>query len=187
MIAKGFDFSNLSLVAIIAADSLLGIQDFRADEKALHTLEQFRGRCGRRSNQGTFVIQTAQPGHPIYGRLSANDTNEFYSQLLQERKDFGFSPYSRIVEICIRDIYEDRAIRMAAKLAEALRPYFDELIGPYAPTVDKIADQHIRMLRINLKKDRSLSAHKAKLKEMIQLFSKEKKYDGHITIDVDPS
>ena len=187
MIAKGFDFSNLSLVAVIAADSLLGIQDFRADEKALHTLEQFRGRCGRRSSKGTFVIQTSQPGHPIYSRLYSNDTDEFYNQLLQERKDFAFPPYSRIVELSIRDIYEDRAIRMSSKLADVLRPYFDDITGPYAPAVDKIADQHIRMIRINLKKDRNLSAHKAKLREIIQLFCKEKRYDGHITIDVDPA
>ena len=187
MIAKGFDFSNLSLVAIIAADSLLGIQDFRADEKALHTLEQFRGRCGRRSSKGMFVIQTSQPGHPIYSRLSANDTDEFYTQLLQERKDFGFPPYSRIVEISIRDIYEDRAARMSSQLAEALKTYFEDLTGPYSPAIDKIADQHIRMIRINLKKDRNLSAHKAKLRDIIQLFCKEKRYDGHITIDVDPA
>jgi primosomal protein N' (replication factor Y) len=48
IVTKGFDFENLGLVAVIAADSLLGVQDFRADEKALQLLEQFRGRCGRR-------------------------------------------------------------------------------------------------------------------------------------------
>ena len=187
IISKGFDFSNLSLVAVIAADSLLGIQDFRADEKALHLLEQFRGRCGRRNSKGTFVIQTSQPEHPIYSRLYTNDTYDFYTELLQERKDFGFPPYSRIVGISIRDIYEDRVMRMSSQLAEALRQYFNDLIGPYSPMIDKIADQHIRMIRINLKKDRNLSVHKDKLRDMIQLFCKEKKYDGHITIDVDPA
>ena len=66
IVTKGFDFENLNLVAVIAADSLLGMQDFRADEKALQLLEQFRGRSGRRSEKGTFIIQTAQPEHPIY-------------------------------------------------------------------------------------------------------------------------
>ena len=65
IVAKGFDFSNLSLVAVIAADGLLGMQDFRADEKALQLLEQFRGRCGRRERKGMFVIQTSQPEHPV--------------------------------------------------------------------------------------------------------------------------
>ncbi len=186
IIAKGFDFSNLALVAVIAADSLLGVQDFRADEKALHLLEQFRGRCGRRDSRGTFVIQTSQPEHPIYSRLMNNDVKAFNMQLLQERKDFSFPPYSRIIELTVKDIYEDRVTRMANGLAADLRLHFSEMTGPYAPVVDKVADQHIRRIRISLRKDRNLSAHKQKLSETISLFAKKHRYDGHITIDVDP-
>lgn len=187
MIAKGFDFSRLSLVTVIAADSLLGIQDFRADEKALQLLEQFRGRCGRRDIKGTFVIQTSQPEHPIYSRLTENDADTFNLQLLQERMDFGFPPYSRIIEITVKDIFEDRLVRMSSLLAGSLIPFFESVTGPYAPVIDKIADQYIRMIRISLKKDRNLSAHKARLKDIILKFTKERKYDGHITLNVDPS
>ena len=187
IIAKGFDFSNLALVAVIAADSLLGVQDFRADEKALHLLEQFRGRCGRRDSRGIFVIQTSQPEHPIYSRLMDNDIEAFNMQLLQERKDFSFPPYSRIIELTVKDIYEDRAVRMANSLAVDLRKHFAGMTGPYAPVVDKVADQHIRRIRISLKKDRNLSAHKQKLNETVSLFVKKNRYDGHIIIDVDPS
>lgn len=187
IIAKGFDFSNLALVAVIAADSLLGVQDFRADEKALHLLDQFRGRCGRRDSKGFFVIQTAQPEHPIYSRLLNNDVEAFNMQLLQERKDFSFPPYSRIIELTVKDLYEDRAARMSNGLAGELRSYFAETTGPYAPVVDKVADQYIRRIRISLKKDRNLSVHKHKLNEIISLFVKKHRYDGHITIDVDPA
>ena len=58
ILAKGFDFDGLSLVAVIQADSLLGQQDFRADERAVQLLEQFRGRSGRRGDKGLLVIQT---------------------------------------------------------------------------------------------------------------------------------
>lgn len=187
IIAKGFDFSNLALVAVIAADSLLGIQDFRADEKALHLLEQFRGRCGRRGRQGMFVIQTSQPEHPIYKRLMDNDTEAFNIQLMQERKDFRFPPYSRIIEITVRDTYEDRTDRMSCRLAGLLRPHFPDLTGPYAPVVDKIADSYIRKIRISLAKDRSLNIRKSSLKEICWKFAKETKYEGHIIFDVDPS
>ena len=187
IIAKGFDFSNLSLVAVIAADSLLGIQDFRADEKALHLFEQFRGRCGRRGRQGRFVIQTSQPDHPIYRRLLDNDTDSFNIQLLQERKDFSFPPFSRIIEITVKDKYLARVERMSAQLADTLRPHLPELTGPYAPVVDKVADNHIRNIRLSLTKDRSLGSRKTLLKELIDKFSKEMKYEGHIIIDVDPS
>jgi primosomal protein N' (replication factor Y) len=108
-------------------------------------------------------------------------------QLLQERKDFSFPPYSRIIELTVKDMYEDRAVRMANGLAGELRCYFAEMTGPYAPVVDKVADLYIRRIRISLKKDRNLSVHKHKLNDMISLFVKKHRYDGHITIDVDPS
>ena len=185
MVGKGFDFSNLSLVAVIAADAMLGIQDFRADEKAYHLLEQFRGRCGRRQKAGTFVIQTCQPEHPIYANLAGASQNDFCSSLLAEREDFGFPPYSRIIELTVRDIYEDRAQRMAVWLGEKLTRW--NITGPYTPVVDRIADQYLRKIRICLPKDKALSASKNRIKEIISEFEKTRRYDGHITIDVDPS
>ncbi len=198
MLAKGFDFSNLSLVAVIAADTLLGMQDFRADEKALQLLEQFRGRCGRREDKGLFIIQTSQPEHPVYSRLNESAGSDL-QDMLQERHDFNFPPFSRIIEITFRDKYEDRAQRMAFKLAGMLSRHFSSgsvrrtaldaspVTGPYAPVVDKVADEYIRTIRVSLKKDRNLRSHKSALREMIATFEKAEKYTGHISIDVDPA
>ena len=194
MVSKGFDFSNLSLVAVIAADSLLGMQDFRADERAHQLLQQLRGRCGRRARRGTFVIQTTNAEHPVYQNI-AEDRPDFGTSLLTERKDFNFPPYTRIVEISVRDRFEDRAERMAFALANAIRAQRpapdgilnDPVTGPYAPTIDRIADLHIRNIRISLKKNRQLSSEKAALKAIINSFEKSMKYDGHITVNVDPS
>lgn len=185
IITKGFDFERLSLVAVISADALLGIQDFRADEKALHILEQFKGRCGRRHKRGLFVIQTAQPDHPIYMNMLHNRPEDSNNRLMMERKDFGFPPYTRIVEITVRDIFEDRVERMTGRLAARLHEY--NIAGPYTPVVDKVADQHIRKIRISFNKDRFLVMNKENLKETISAFEKEMKYDSHITIDVDPA
>ena len=185
MIGKGFDFSNLSLVAVIAADSMLGIQDFRADEKAFHLLEQFGGRCGRRGRKGTFVIQTSQPEHPIYANLSGRAYEDFQNTLLDERKDFGFPPYSRIIEITVKDRFEDRAERISRWLGERLARF--NVIGPYTPAVDMIADMYIRSLRICLPKDRMLTTRKRSIRDIISDFEKSRKYNDHITIDVDPS
>lgn len=185
IVTKGFDFSNLSLVAVIAADSLLGVQDFRADEKALQLLLQLRGRSGRREQQGMFVIQTSQPEHPIYKHLDNTLEGNFSLDLLQERHDFGFPPYSRIIEITIKDTYEDRADRMAKDLSRRFKNM--NIVGPYTPAVSKVADQHIRMLRISLPKDRNLKSRKESIKATVATFEKEKKYDGHITLNVDPA
>ena len=185
IIGKGFDFSNIGLVAVIAADAMLSIQDFRADEKALHLLEQFRGRCGRRGKKGMFMIQTSQPEHPVYESLKNMAGEDFTKSLLAERQDFGFPPYSRIIEITIRDRFEDRAGRMALWLAERFAGF--NITGPYKPSVDRIADQHIQKIRICLPKDRTLMEKKRRIREIISGFEKSKKYDDHITVDVDPA
>ena len=198
ILTKGFDFSRLSLVAVIAADTLLGLQDFRADEKALQLLEQFRGRCGRRGSKGMFVIQTSQPEHPIYQKLINKEEDPQNSTLLLERKTFNFPPYSRIIEITIRDRFENRAERMARSLADILKRHFgmrpgaialpgSPVTGPYAPAVGKVADQHIRCIRISLRKDRQLKAGKQAVADIVRKFENEGKYADHIVIDVDPA
>ena len=186
MLTKGFDFAGLSLVAVIAADTFLGIQDFRADEKALQMLEQFRGRCGRRGEKGLFVIQTSQPEHPVYKMIGSQQRSALDDGFMQERKDFNFPPFTRIIEITIRDRFEDRAVRMASALSQTLAVSFD-ITGPYAPAIDKVADEHIRIIRLSMKKDRSLSANKKSVLKTVQNFEKSRRYDGHISINVDPS
>ena len=188
IVTKGFDFENLNLVAVIAADSLLGMQDFRADEKALQLLEQFRGRSGRRSEKGTFIIQTAQPEHPIYQNLKTNNSNHYSLQLLEERKDFNFPPFCRIIELTIRDNNEKRAYAMSFKLADHLRNMFsmEQLTGPYQPAVDKIENEHIWKIRVNLQKNKVLNTNKQMLTKAISDFEKSAKYTGHITLNVDP-
>lgn len=204
ILTKGFDFSGLSLVAVIQADSMLGINDFRADEKALQLLEQFRGRCGRRGSRGTLVIQTAQPEHPVYKELlkssgAEGNSQELWKMLLQERMDFRFPPFCRIINILIKDIYEDRADRMSISLLRELEKWqaeirnqeetsvLPEITGPYSPAVSKVADSHIRIIRISLAKDRQLRYNKKALENIIKSFERSNNYSSHLTIDVDPA
>lgn len=201
MVAKGFDFSGLSLVAVLQADSILGQEDYRADERGLQLLEQFRGRCGRRGEKGLFVIQTSQPEHPVYqsidGKLDGNGTVE---RFLGERKMFGYPPYSRVIGIIIKDYNQTRADLMSRELAEAVRSTLGvgfrlvpgtangpSVIGPYSPAVDKVSGQNIHQIRVLLPKDRSLTKNKATLAAAVSLFEKERKYSGHIALDVDPA
>ena len=188
IVTKGFDFENLRLVAVIAADSLLGIQDFRADEKAFQIMEQFRGRCGRRTDKGLFIIQTSQPEHPIYQNLLSGREEPFNLQLLEERKDFNFPPYSRIIEITIKDKNEKRAFAISGKLASMLESRFssESITGPYQPIIDRIEDEHIKKIRVSLKKDKYLSTNKSTLIKIITYLEKASRYTGHITINVDP-
>ena len=191
IVTKGFDFSGLTLVAVLQADSLLGQEDYKADEKALQMLEQFRGRCGRRGTKGMFVVQTSQPGHPVYTALEGKaGLEETRSRFLQERKVFGYPPYSRIVALVVKDGNLARLERLCRDLAEDLgRLGFRsrvQVAGPYAPAVDMVSGKHIRKIRVLLPKDRFLSENKAILKTAVEAFGKDRKYPGHIALDVDP-
>lgn len=69
MISKGFDFSRLTLTAVLKAEALTSLFDFRADERALQLLLQLMGRAGRRDVPGEIIIQTNQSGLPVYRML----------------------------------------------------------------------------------------------------------------------
>lgn len=201
MVAKGFDFSGLSLVAVLQADSILGQEDYRADERGLQLFEQFRGRCGRRGEKGLFVIQTSQPDHPVYQNIDGKiDDSGMMARFLGERKMFGYPPYSRVIGVIVKDYNQARVDLLSRELAEAIRGALGarlsfapgvqnspDVIGPYSPAIDKISNQNIRQIRVLLPKDRSLVRNKETLAAAVERFEKEKKYSGHIALDVDPA
>ena len=189
IITKGFDFDGLSLVAVLQADSLVGQQDFRADERAFQLLEQFRGRSGRRGQPGRLVIQTREPEHPVYARLnSGNDDN-----LLAERKLFGYPPYTRLVHLILKDSNEKRLDFLSRELRNALLAAFDgadtppAVVGPYTPVVDRVAGESIRQIRVAFPRNKALTALKRTLAAAVSAFGTERRYTSHITVDVDPA
>lgn len=190
MIAKGFDFSGLSLVAVLQADSIIGQQDFRADERALQLLEQFRGRTGRRGEKGTLVIQTAQPDHPVLQELVSGSGDGFIRRLLEERRTFGYPPYTRLVNVIFRDADRQRletfAGDFAAGLSSAPGGESMSVAGLCAPLVDRVAGEYVRHVRIALRRDKRLFACKSLISERLSAFEKERNYTGHAVIDVDP-
>lgn len=200
IVAKGFDFERLDLVAVIQADGLFGQQDFRADERAAQLLVQLRGRCSRRGGKGLFVIQTATPDHPVYSMLDGGE--DLTLTRLGERRAFAFPPVTRLIIVQVRDTNPDRAERMANFLCRALAARFRTspsltmippqgqsicISLPYAPVIDKVSDRYIRHIRIVLRRDSSLSANKKAIGECIAAFGKEHSWEGHTVIDVDPA
>ena len=189
IITKGFDFDGLSLVAVLQADSLMGQQDFRADERAFQLLEQFRGRSGRRGMPGRIVIQTREPQHPVYARLAGKDD----ADLLAERRLWGYPPYTRLVHILLKDSNEKRLDYLSKELRNALLAAFSEadtppaVVGPYAPAMDRIAGEFLRQIRISFPRNKALTALKQVLADTVSRFGKERKYAAHLAIDVDPS
>ena len=192
MISKGFDFERLKLVAVIQADTILGVQDFRADEKAVQLLSQLMGRTGRRNIQGKLIIQTNQKEHPVLTKLQSHNIPDentlppLTAQLLRERQDYLFAPFVRMVKIIVKHRDAARLDALCGEIQEKLSGRknleYKELSGPFAPVIDKVRGEWIKCFYIKFARDRHLAQNKAALQECIG----EIKGNQAIVLDVDP-
>jgi len=98
MIAKGHDYQNIGLVAVIDADSRLFSQDYRAAERLFAQLVQVAGRAGRASQEqddaGEICIETRYPDLPVFRHVLGHDVDGFLGHIATERKDALLPPYS---------------------------------------------------------------------------------------------
>ena len=100
MVSKGLDFSNVTLVGVMSADTMLHINDFRSGERTFDILEQVSGRAGRGTKQGRAIIQTYNPENFAIDLVKTHDYRSFYKKTISERQTMWYPPYSEM--ICIR-------------------------------------------------------------------------------------
>ncbi len=98
MIAKGHDYQNIGLVAVLDADSRLFSQDFRAAERLFAQLVQVAGRAGRSGKDGetggAIYIETQFPEAAVFQFLLRHDVDGFLSYTANERKEAGLPPFA---------------------------------------------------------------------------------------------
>ena len=140
MISKGLDFDNIELVAIPKADSLLYVQDFRAEERAYQLITQLSGRAGRISGDGKVLIQTYNPQHSVFQLIKERDSSKIYEHFLQERKKFHYPPFVKLVLIELKHRREDKVNRASQFLGSILRKYLPEecVLGPEKSPIGKL-------------------------------------------------
>ncbi|UOE42040.1 primosomal protein N' [Chryseobacterium suipulveris] len=140
MISKGLDFDNIELVAIPKADSLLYVQDFRAEERAYQLITQVSGRAGRISGEGKVLIQTYNPYHPVFERIKEHDSSKIYEHFLEERKKFLYPPFVKLILIELKHRREDKVNRASQFMGSVLRKYLPEecILGPEKSPIGKL-------------------------------------------------
>ena len=189
MVAKGLDFAEVTVIGIINADSLLKFPDYRANERSYQMLAQVSGRAGRRGKQGKVVIQTYDPGHRVIKQVIENDYEELYLTEMEERRNFKYPPFYRIINLDIKHKDPDMVNNQAIYLANELRKQFgDRVIGPEAPLVSRIRNYYIKSIMLKFEKD-SVSINKAKatLRDVITQYQTTKLSKGSVVqADVDP-
>ena len=181
MITKGFDFSRLTLTAVLKAETVTSVFDFRADERALQLLRQLMGRAGRRSSSGEMIVQTFRTEHPVFNML-LHPGGEDIRGLMEERREFGYPPFTRIIRISVKSKEKERSECLARDVSATLnRSGFQDVSGPAAPPQNRTAGEYILQLLVKIDRSHSWEQAKNRLyRELRRIPSTE------LTIDVDP-
>jgi len=185
ILAKGHDFPNLTLVAVLNADSALYSADYRAPERLFAQLVQVAGRAGRAGLPGEVLIQTRYPRHPLYLALAQHDYPGFARALLAEREQAGFPPY--VFEAVLRAEAEAlktalEFLRHAAALAGPV-PAGIALYDPVPMSVARLAGRERAQLLLQSTSRKSLQIFLAAWSTKLYALPK-RKVRWHL--DVDP-
>lgn len=185
MVAKGFDFHNVSIVGVLLADIGLNMPDFRASERIFSLLIQVAGRCGRRNERGKVIIQTLENNNYLYGYLKNHDYPGFYRHELAVRRTLQYPPFSRMARLLVRGKTEDKVIKAIDKLYKSIeneinkKKYNISLLGPVAAPFPKISSNyryHIILKAVSIEQ----------IREVVKTTAKVTGRDLYLEIDIDP-
>ena len=188
MVTKGLDFRNVRLVGIMNADNLLNFPDFRAHERSFQLMLQVAGRAGRTEKRGLVLIQTYNPHHQIVQQVSTNSYHEMYREQLEERRNYKYPPFYRLIRITLKGRDYNRVNEGADWLAISLKNTFREnILGPEFPPVARIRNEYYKNILIKIPQGQSLSKTKDLIGRILQSFKAIGAYRGVKTvINVDP-
>lgn len=183
------EIERVNLVAILQADALFPKGDFRADERAFQLIRRIHVTFPEKP----LVIQTAKSGHPVFKALKDKPDLD---TMLEERKTFNLPPFSRAVEVIVRDSSGKRLDYLSSALmdstakalsgnsrADGIRPLLQAQPAE-TPIAEKSEGEAV--LRWFFPKEVSETKKKV-LAETVRAFEKSRRYTGHIHIDVDPT
>jgi primosomal protein N' (replication factor Y) len=185
MVAKGHDFPEVTLAAILDADATLRFPDFRAEERTFAMVAQLAGRSGRGEAGGDVIVQTLAPNASSIEHASRHDSAGFLAGELQRRQLLRYPPYSHLVRIGLNAEQEARVETAATALAAELRerlPRDSELLGP-APMF-RVRNRHRRRILIKSQdRDGAVEA----IREVVERRAADRALkDVAIGVDVDP-
>ncbi len=188
MLTKGLDFRNVRLVGIMNADTLLNFPDFRAHERSFQLMLQVAGRAGRTKEQGLVLVQTYNPHHRIVQQVSTNNYIEMYEEQLEERRQYKYPPFFRLIRITLRGRDFSRVNEGADWLAKGLKQVFGEhVLGPEFPPVARIRNEYYKNILVKIPQDQSVSRTKKVMEKIFTSFRAIGPYRSlKLVINVDP-
>lgn len=121
MITKGFDFPEVTFVGVVSIDTVLNLPDFRSEERVFELLMQVAGRTGRGDKPGKVVIQTFNPQNSAIEMTRKYETVKFYEEQLKIRKELGYPPFGKMMQIIIQDENGEKAFSDGEKIADIVQ------------------------------------------------------------------
>jgi primosomal protein N' (replication factor Y) len=191
MVAKGFDFPSVTLVGVLFAESQLNLPDFRAGERTFQLLTQVAGRAGRGETPGEVVVQTYIPGSLALAAALDQDYERFFAEESVERKELGYPPYSRFVNV----LFDGAKEAQVSAVAEAARARLEsglaaagaraQILGPAPMPLTRLKGRY--RWHLTLKGDGG-KAMRASLGEFLDWAEAEapSRRAVRVSLDVDP-
>jgi primosomal protein N' (replication factor Y) len=150
MVAKGLDFPNVTLSAVISADAALYAGDFRSFERTFSLITQVTGRSGRGTKPGKAIIQTSQPDHYIIKLAASQDFEGFYNEEIEARKLVLYPPFCDMCKLTFisseKILAENAAKAFANSLREIMkaekRDFPLRILGPETDIIEKINNKY---------------------------------------------
>ncbi len=188
MVVKGHHFPNVTLVGVIAADSSLNIDDYRANERTFQILTQVAGRAGRENLPGKVVIQTYNPDNFSIICAQKQNYDLFYETEIALRRQLKYPPFCDIILIGLNSYQELEIKNVSSKIYQYLEKRLNKeefkVLRPMPCPIDKIQNRY--RWRIIIKGKMTEEANEilnACLKDIYQ----ENIKDTRIAIDINPN
>lgn len=184
MLAKGHDFPNITLVALVNSDGLFFSNDFRAEEKLAQLLMQVSGRAGRGEKRGKVLIQTMFPDHALFHELPKVGYHQFAKTRLEVRELVGLPPYSFQALLQVEAREEQTAQRYLEELLQMLPANQSLYKTPVMPNILSRRQGFYRVHAI-LQSDQRGELHRA-LFYLVRLAEANKRSGVRFLVEVDP-
>lgn len=188
MVVKGHHFPNVTLVGVIAADSSLNIDDYRANERTFQILTQVAGRAGRENLPGNVIIQTYNPDNFSIQCAKKQDYKMFYNTEIALRKQLKYPPFCDIILIGFNSLIENEIIKVSDIVYAYLKDKLDEqtfiVLKPMPSPIDKIQNRY--RWRIIIKGNMTDTANQIINNCLKQVYESNFK-NTRVTVDINPN
>ncbi len=186
MIAKGLDFENVTLVGVLAADSMLHLPDFRSSERTFQLITQVSGRAGRHELTGEVIVQTYTPEHYSIELASQYDFPTFYEHEMKIRRSFLYPPYVFLLLMTVSHENEQKVFEVVQQIRQMLESKLQPnsyILGPTPSPIARIKNRYRYQVMVKYRAEPGLQLM---IQEILDKLIKERKQDVQIIVDMNP-